>query len=103
MAPEDIISSHVVHSDIKCSMKCLEEQSCVGYNYRTTPQKINCEISRNTSLERDAESLIYGEWIFYQDLETLPVSTFSGEGEVSSSRNLPSGNITKVSTFMQRK
>ena len=76
MALEDIISSHIVHSDIECSLKCLEEQSCVGYNYRATPKKINCQISRmrNTTLEGDTETLVDGEWMFFQDLETLPVS-----------------------------
>jgi hypothetical protein len=92
LALEDIISSHVVRSDIECSMKCLEEQSCVGYNYRTTPQKINCQISRNTTIERDAENLVNGEWIFYQDMDTLPVSSFRAPiplGQQSSGGSIP--------------
>jgi hypothetical protein len=79
-------------------MKCLEEQLCVGYNYRATPQKINCQISRNTTLERDAETLVNGEWMIYQDLETLPVSTFRGRGPILKLKFLL-GNITNVSTI----
>ncbi|CAB3983338.1 Hypothetical predicted protein [Paramuricea clavata] len=34
VAPDDIIASHIVDSEVDCSLKCVEEQSCVGYNYR---------------------------------------------------------------------
>ena len=75
MGLEDIVSSHSVYSKFECSLKCLEEQTCVGYNYRSKSKKheINCQISHNTTLERDTEIVAYGEWTFYQDLETLPV------------------------------
>jgi hypothetical protein len=71
---EDIISNHSVEARIECSLKCLKEQSCAGYNYRSRSKidDINCQISANTTLERS--NILYGPWVFYQDLETLPVS-----------------------------
>ena len=74
MESEDIISSHIVDSEIECSLKCLDEQTCVGYNYRTESKKneINCQLGSNSSLERDIESVRNGEWVFSQDLDTLP-------------------------------
>ena len=66
----------MVYSKVECSLRCLKEQTCVGYNYRSKSKKygINCQISRNTSPKGNTESVEYGDWAFYQDLETLPVS-----------------------------
>ena len=76
LAAEDILSNYLVHSEAECSLKCLEEQTCVAYNYRTTSAQgeINCQTS-NTTLQKDADVFALGDWTFYQDLETLPVST----------------------------
>lgn len=73
---EDIISSHIVHSEMDCSLKCLGEQTCVGYNFRPKSKKheINCQLGSNSSLERDIEIVKNGEWVFSQDLDSLPVS-----------------------------
>ena len=76
MESEGIISSHIVHSEMECSMKCLGEQTCVDYNFRPKSKKheINCQLGGNSSLERDMEIVKNGEWVFSQDLETLRVS-----------------------------
>ena len=73
---EEVVSSYSVHSQVDCSLKCREEQFCVGYNYRLKSRagEINCQTGHNTTLKRDAESVVNGEWIFYQNLDYLPVS-----------------------------
>lgn len=78
LAPEDIISSHSVHSEAECSLKCLEEEACIGYNYRPESKKheINCQISHNT-VQKEKESTRRRKWMFYQDTKTLPVSKSS--------------------------
>ena len=70
------MSSYSVYSQVDCSLKCLEEQFCVGYNYRLKSRdgEINCQTGHNTTLKRDTESVVNGEWIFYQNLDYLPVS-----------------------------
>ena len=73
------MSNHSVDSQVDCSLKCLEEQFCVGYNYRSISKKveINCQTSRNTSLERDTKNVVQGEWMFYEHIENLLVSIYS--------------------------
>ncbi|XP_028416421.1 uncharacterized protein LOC114540476 [Dendronephthya gigantea] len=72
LATDYIISSYAVHSEIECSLKCLEEETCVAYNYRPilAHGEINCEIS-NSSSHKDIKVFAKGEWILYQDLETF--------------------------------
>lgn len=69
MAPDDIIASHIVDSEVDCSLKCVEEQSCVGYNYREKSYNDvpNCQIS-NKIRGIDAE---HGEWTFYLLMESV--------------------------------
>lgn len=75
LAYEDIISSHIVHSKVECSLKCLQEPYCVGYNYKRThyTNKTNCQVSQN-KVGTAENKLKNGMWVFYQDLETLIVS-----------------------------
>jgi hypothetical protein len=70
LPPDDIISSHAVHFQVECSLRCLQKSTCSGYNYRTKSNKyaVNCQLS-NKAPEREAER--NGEWTFYQDLETV--------------------------------
>ena len=70
------MSNHIVDSQVECSLKCLEEQFCVGYNYKAKSNKgeINCQISANATLGK--QDILHGPWVFYQDLETFPVSMF---------------------------
>ena len=72
MPEEDIISSHSVHSQVECSLKCLETSTCVGYNYRPKSIKyaVNCQVSSKTEA-RDQVTGAEGEWIFYIDLEQV--------------------------------
>ena len=76
MSPEDIISTHTVHSQIECSWRCLHVSTCVGYNYKTELSKhaVNCQLSKKPI---DKENHGNGNWTFYQDLKT--VSTKSEE------------------------
>ena len=76
MVPSSHNSSHIVNSELECSLKCREEQTCVGHNYRpkSTKYEYNCQLASNSSLEREKEIIRNGEWVFSQDLEFLPVS-----------------------------
>ncbi|XP_028410723.1 uncharacterized protein LOC114533410 [Dendronephthya gigantea] len=73
LAAEDLLSSHHVHEEAECSLKCLEEETCVAYNYKpkTAADEINCQIT-NTTSQKNLEAFGKGEWTFFQDLETLP-------------------------------
>ena len=75
MPPEHHISSHNVYSKLECSLRCLQEPSCLGYNYRSASNNyaVNCQLSNETQErgrggEKENGS---GEWTFYQDLETV--------------------------------
>ena len=68
---KDIISSHNVHSKLECSMRCLKESKCVGYNWRKTKSNkyaVNCQLSNKTKESESSES---GEWMFYQDTNNV--------------------------------
>ncbi|XP_028410746.1 uncharacterized protein LOC114533433 [Dendronephthya gigantea] len=73
LTPEDIISTHSVDSEAECSLKCLESQVCVGYNYKPGSEKyeMNCQISDN-KIHTEMEFVGNREWMFYQDMDTLP-------------------------------
>ena len=75
MAPEDIISSHVVHSKVECSLWCLQKSTCVAYNYRPNSNKyaINCQLSNKTE---QIESRGSGEWTLYQNVKTVSIYYF---------------------------
>ena len=69
----DIISSHAVHSQVECSLICLQKSTCVGYNYRPTePNKyvVNCQLTDKTR-GRDHEGNAKGKWRFYQTLKLV--------------------------------
>jgi hypothetical protein len=70
LPPEEIISSHAVHSKVECSLKCLQKSTCVGYNYKPESNEyaVNCQLSNKTQ-ERESDQS--EEWTFYQDLETV--------------------------------
>jgi hypothetical protein len=70
LAPEDIISSHAVHSKIECSLWCLQKSTCVAYNYRPNSNKyaVNCQLSNKTQRKEDHGS---GEWSFYQSVKSV--------------------------------
>ena len=76
MASEDILSSYIVNSEVECSLKCSDEHLCVGYNYRiTSPEhEINCQLTTNTAIKIKIKSAGHGQWVFYQDTDTLSVS-----------------------------
>lgn len=66
LAPKVIISSHVVHNQIQCSIKCLEQKHCVGFNYLVAVVKeleINCQISNST--QHNNRLVSKGAWSFY--------------------------------------
>ena len=63
LAPEEIISSYVVDSELECSTRCVGKSTCTAFNYRKISMEYaaNCQIS-NTTEERD--HLEEGEWWF---------------------------------------
>ena len=69
---EDIISSNSVHSEVECSLKCLQTTACVGYSYtpKSKTYAVNCQLSHKTR-ERGQESAGTGKWKFYQDLDMV--------------------------------
>lgn len=80
LAPDNVISKHLVYSEIECSFKCLQEQECVGYNYcdgsvGIMKDEANCEISHNnmsnaiSTMQRRKS----GRWTFYLNVNSLPV------------------------------
>ncbi len=64
--------NHTVNSEVECSLKCLKEQSCVGYNYRAESYKDakNCQISNKTKDKNGKD----GEWTFYLEVNVATVS-----------------------------
>ncbi|XP_046842538.1 uncharacterized protein LOC124436616 [Xenia sp. Carnegie-2017] len=68
LAEKDIISSHVVRHLMECSMKCVPEQQCIGFNYLYSVQEheINCQTSNMTISNVSKTVPSKGNWIFYQ-------------------------------------
>ena len=76
LAPEDVLSSFIVESEVECSLQCFDEETCVGYNYRiqSTKNEINCQLTANKALRRNIKSVGGEQWVFYQDVQALPMS-----------------------------
>ena len=72
MPEEDIISSHVVRSELDCASWCVPSSTCVGFNYRPKSNKyaVNCQLSNNIWV-RNQITRAKGEWMFYKDLEMV--------------------------------
>ena len=67
----DIIFSLEVDSELQCSNECLGQTGCISFNYKSaTSGQENCQLS-NKTLDEITEALKDGEWVFYQDLETV--------------------------------
>ena len=66
---QDVISSHAAHSQVECSLICLQTTTCVGYNYRTKSSKyaLNCQLSNKTRT-RGQQGNAEGKWMFYEGL-----------------------------------
>ncbi|XP_028411122.1 ficolin-2-like [Dendronephthya gigantea] len=81
---DEIISRHNVTSSIVmlgCHTHCKDEDKCVGFNYRTTKNVENCQL---TNVTRKKEETKTGDWILIQDVE-------AGKSEVKKE------NLTKKS------
>ena len=74
----DIIFSLDVDSELQCSNECLGQTGCISFNYKSgTSGQENCQLS-NKTLDEITEALKdYGEWVFYQDLETVSFISFN--------------------------
>jgi hypothetical protein len=71
-----IISSHTVHSEAECSLRCLKEERCVGFNYRSKSNNKyvrNCQISNKTQSQASDTTGGSEEWTFYQYLKIVSV------------------------------
>ena len=66
----NVISSHNVESSIDCSHRCLQETTCVAFNYRSAREnnKLNCQLTNNTVgvKESDVNNNNDGDWTFYK-------------------------------------
>ena len=71
--PDDIISNHSVHFQNECSLTCLREPTCQGFNYRITSNNyvVNCQLSSKARKRENDESEEAGGWTFYQDVSKL--------------------------------
>ena len=90
LAPEDIISSHAVYSEVECSLRCLMTSECLAYNYRPKSNEyaVNCQLSTKTQGEESHGS---EEWSFYQNIEIdYPASYMSkaSKGNKTGSLNI---------------
>ena len=65
----NVISSHDVASSIDCGQQCLQQATCVAFNYRSTRKsnEPNCQLSNNTEgFEENGDNV--GDWIFRKAL-----------------------------------
>ena len=69
-----VVSTHTVDVEEECSLKCLEELHCFGFNFKSGItdkyiNKENCQIS-GRSLE-NMEVMNGDDWIFYEVLSIV--------------------------------
>ncbi|XP_028403391.1 uncharacterized protein LOC114526088 [Dendronephthya gigantea] len=67
----EIISRHnITSSDVVlgCHTHCKNEKECVGFNYRTTKNVENCQL---TNVNRKKEETKTGDWILMRDIEAV--------------------------------
>jgi hypothetical protein len=69
-----VVSTHIVDVEEECSLKCLEELYCFGFNFNSGItdkyiNKENCQISGRSS--ENMEVMNGDDWIFYEVLSTV--------------------------------
>ncbi|XP_028403521.1 uncharacterized protein LOC114526203 [Dendronephthya gigantea] len=65
----EIISRHnITSSDVMlgCHTHCQDKEECVGFNYRTTKNFENCQLTYVTKKKEETKT---GDWILMQDVE----------------------------------
>ena len=68
-----LLSGHIVNSEEECSLRCLEELYCLGFNFNSriinkSSCKVNCQLSDWDNLD----DVVSGdEWIFYYALSRV--------------------------------
>ncbi|XP_028406455.1 uncharacterized protein LOC114528944 [Dendronephthya gigantea] len=68
---DEIISRHNVSSSVVmlgCHTHCKEEEKCVGFNYRTTKDVENCQLTNVTNNRGNSKK---GHWILMRDAEAV--------------------------------
>ncbi|XP_028416056.1 uncharacterized protein LOC114539640 isoform X1 [Dendronephthya gigantea] len=68
---DEIISRHNVTSSVVmlgCHTHCEDEEKCVGFNYRTTKNVENCQL---TNVTNNRENLKRGDWILMRNAEAV--------------------------------
>ena len=71
-----VVSTHIVDVEEECSLKCLEELHCFGFNFKSgsitnkfDSSELNCQISgRNFE---NMEVMDGNDWVFYHVLSTV--------------------------------
>jgi hypothetical protein len=71
-----VVSTHTVGVE-ECSLKCLEELHCFGFNFKSgsitnkfDSSELNCQISGRNNFE-NMEVMDGNDWVFYQVLSTV--------------------------------
>ena len=69
---EDVIFIHAVHSQVQCSLICLQTSTCAGFNYRHKSNKyaLNCQLGNKTRT-RGQKGNAEGKWMFYEGLQMV--------------------------------
>ena len=67
----DIISTHHVHSEMGCSLRCLNEVTCVGFKYKhgVNSPSVNCQLSNTTGENNMVDDDDQG-WVYFVDIKT---------------------------------
>ncbi|XP_028408878.1 cysteine-rich with EGF-like domain protein 2-B [Dendronephthya gigantea] len=66
---DEIISKHNItslHVMLGCHNLCKDEEKCVGFNYRTTKNVENCQL---TNVTKEREKAKTGDWVLMLDIE----------------------------------
>ena len=74
LPPEEIISSHMVEQPIQasCNLLCFNVSKCVGFNFRTKLNEINCQLTNTTKKMIHIEE---GEWTLFVDVDAVGLRT----------------------------
>ena len=67
----DIISTHHVHSEMECSFRCGNEETCVGFKYKhgVSSPSVNCQLSNNTGENNMVDDDDQG-WVYFVEIKT---------------------------------
>lgn len=70
LLPEEIISSHNLTDEVqvKCNLLCYKEPKCVGFNFRTSFNGKNCQLTNQTKPRQGFKD---GDWTLFHHIKTV--------------------------------